>query len=160
MAHERVMARRVGEPRRGQARVERLPLKPGGAYAAYLIKGAVVILAALLAIFLHWGAGVAFMLALLAIAAFSPTVSCLSVWAALLTFAICPLLIVAFQHAWLQQSPLVNYYAANLGLYTLNNAVETITPWAFYLLGIGLIGRTVSYARNEKRFDEIRYGTE
>lgn len=101
-----------------------------------------VVLTALLA---HWGVGAALLLGLLIASVSGFIDSRLSLMLGVLCIACCPLVIIARQGAWLSQSVLVGYYAANAGLYTLIGVPDTLTRWAFYLLGIGLLGQIMRY---------------
>jgi len=56
----------------------------------------------------------------------------------MLSLAACPLLLLAARYAWLQQSTIVNYTAANLGLYSLTNSADEVAIWAYYFLCIGV----------------------
>lgn len=119
------------------------------------IKITIVAVVVLVVLLLKWGIGAAFLLGLFVASAFNSAASWLSIGAALLCIASCPLLIVAEQHAWLQQSSLVNYYAASIGVYSFNNAVDTVLPTAFYLLCIGLVGRVAVYITRDKKYDRV-----
>src|SRR5437016_2317575 len=89
---------------------------------------AIVVIVALRA----WDGGAAFYLGLLAASITGLIDGRLSVAAGLVCIAACPILQIAEPHAWLQQSNSVNYYAANLGLYSLTYAADTVAVWAYY----------------------------
>jgi len=74
----------------------------------------------------------------------------ISIALALLCLTFYPIIAVAERNAWLAQSPLVGYYAANIGVYSTKNVIDTVTEWAFYLLCIGLVGRLARYVVQEK----------
>lgn len=73
----------------------------------------------------------------------------------LLCLALYPVAALAERNAWLQQSPVVGYYAATVGLYSAKGIIDALTSWAFYFLGIGLVGRLARYMIlvQEKSFD-------
>lgn len=74
----------------------------------------------------------------------------------LLCFTLYPILALAEQGAWLQQSPLVNYYAASIGIYSIKSVIDMMMAWAFYFLSIGLLGRLARYlVQREKSFDNV-----
>lgn len=113
-------------------------------------QASVIVVAVLVALFAPWGAGAAILLGLLAASASGLVDSRVSIALGLLCIACCPLAIVGQQYGWLSQSVLVGYYAANVGLYTLSGAVGTLTTWAFYFMGIGLIGQIVRYVARQR----------
>ncbi len=118
-----------------------------------ILKLLVTILVVLAVLMAHWGAGAAVMLGLLAASATTLVDGRFSFGIALLCLASWPLLGLADRQGWLQLSPLVNYYVANAGLYTLKSAPDTVAMWAFYFLCIGLTGRTIQYVLRDKRYD-------
>ncbi len=78
----------------------------------------------------------------------------LSIAIGLFFLASYPILVEAESVAWLQQSSLVNYYAANIGIYSMKNVIDTMLAWAFYFLVIGLLGQLVRYlVYREKSFN-------
>lgn len=91
------------------------------------------------ALLLNWGTGSAILLGLLAASVSGLLDRRVLIAAGLSSLACCTILLVAEQHAWLERSPLVNYYAANFGIYSLTNAVNALTLWAFFLFGSGLV---------------------
>lgn len=95
--------------------------------------------------FLKWGGGTAFLLGLLTAAVFALIDSRAIIAAGLLCVAACPLGMLAQDGAWLQQSTIVNYYAASVGIYGFQDISSTLVTWALYLLGIGTMGRVVQY---------------
>ena len=113
-------------------------------------------LAVALVAFWHWDAQAAFFLGLLASSVCGLIDGRVSVVAGLLGIAACPLLLVADQHAWLQRSTLVNYYAAGTGLITLSAAADQMAIWAYYFLCIAVLAQIVRYAAREKRRDGER----
>lgn len=68
-----------------------------------------------------------------------------SIAVGLLCLASYPVLVVADHYAWLQQSSLVNYFAANIGIYSLKSTIDAMMTLAFYFLGIGLLGLITRY---------------
>lgn len=62
-----------------------------------------------------------------------------AVAAGLIALASCPLLLLAEQYAWLQQSTIVSYYAASLGIVTFSGAADVVAVWAYYLLCISVL---------------------
>ncbi len=78
----------------------------------------------------------------------------LSIVGALLCLVFYPILDVVERNAWLQQSPLVSYYVAKSGIYSIRNVMDTMMTWAFGLMCIGLLGRLARYVvQREKSFD-------
>ncbi len=63
----------------------------------------------------------------------------LAVVAGLFALGSCPLLLLAEQYAWLQQSTLVSYYASSIGIVTFSGASDVVAVWAYYLLCIGVL---------------------
>lgn len=118
------------------------------------LRGAFVVGVVLIALIAHWGLGAIVLLGLLAASGAGFIDSRVSVVLGLLCLACCPLVIVAQQGAWLAQSVLVGYYAASVGLYTLSGAPNTLTLWAFSLIGIGLAGQVIRYVARQK----VRHG--
>lgn len=114
------------------------------------LRGALVAGVILIALLAHWGLGAVVLLGLLAASVAGFVDSRASVALGLLCIACCPLVIVAQQGAWLAQSVLVGYYAASVGLYTLSGAPNTLTLWAFSLIGIGLAGQVIRYVARQK----------
>ncbi len=108
-------------------------------------------LALAIAVLIHWDPGAMFYVGLLAASVTGLIDGRVSVAAGLLCIVCCPLLLIVDQEAWLQQSSLVNYYAANTGLYDLSNAADTMAIWAFYFLSIGVVALTVQYVVRERR---------
>lgn len=98
----------------------------------------------------HGSVGAAFLLGLF-IASITHLVDArLSIVLGLVCLACSPILPIAEQNAWLQRSTLVNYYAANLGLYSLKGAADTVASWAYYFLCIGVAAQIVRYAGRER----------
>jgi len=120
-----------------------------------LVTAAVVIVA-----WRHWDTGAAFFLGMLAASVVGLADARISVVLGLLALALCPLLLVAEHAAWLQRSPLVDYYLATSGIVSLNGAVETVVLWAYYLLCIGAAAHIMSYlTRDRDRGRRLRKGT-
>jgi len=115
------------------------------AWARLLVTVAVVIVA-----WRHWDTGAAFFLGMLAASVVGLIDARISVVLGLLALALCPLLLVAEHAAWLQRSPLVDYYLANSGIVSLNGAMETVVLWAYYLLCIGAAAHIVSYLARDR----------
>lgn len=111
-----------------------------------------------LAVLLSWGVGAAILLGLLAASVIGLADSRLSLAIGIACIACCPLVIIAEQGTWLQQSPFVNYYISIIGLDSFANSVDTLTTWAFYFISIGLIARIVHYAIRDKASDKSRNG--
>jgi len=103
-----------------------------------------------IAAFLLWGGGAAFFLALFAASICGLVDGRISVVLGLLSLACCPLLLVINREAWLQQSSLVNYYVASLGVYSLSGAADEVAVWAYYFLCIGVVTQIVRYYGREK----------
>lgn len=103
--------------------------------------------------FLRWDAGAAFFLALLTASVTGLVDRRVSVVLGLLCLASCPLLLIADREAWLQRSSLVDYYAANAGLYDPSAAAEQTAVWAYYFLCIGVVAQIVRYTVMRKRHD-------
>lgn len=99
--------------------------------------------------------GVAILVALMIATIWGLVDSRLTVVAGLLCLFSYPVLNVAERNAWLQQSPLVNYYAASVGIYSIRAVIDTGMTWAFYLLSIGLISRFTRYIVLEKNHDNV-----
>ncbi len=120
-----------------------------------LRKLVVVVVAVLLAyVVLHDSAGAAFLCGALAASVCGLVDSRLSIAIGLFCLASYPILAAAESVAWLQQSSLVNYYATNIGIYSMKNVIDTMMAWAFYFLVIGLLGQLVRYlVHREKSFD-------
>ncbi len=97
---------------------------------------------------LHWDAGAALFLGLLALSLSGLVDGRVSVVAGLIGIASCPLLIIADQQGWLARSTLVNYYAANAGIITLNGTADQMAVWAYYFLCIGAVAQIARYARH------------
>jgi len=103
--------------------------------------------------FLRWDAGAAFFLALLTASVTGLVDRRVSAVLGLLCLASCPLLLIADREAWLQRSSLVDYYAANAGLYDPSAAAEQTAVWAYYFLCIGVVAQIVRYTVMRKRHD-------
>ncbi len=106
-----------------------------------ILTTAIVVLIALL----HWDAGAAFFLTLLTASLVGLVNRRVSVALGLFSLAGCPLLLIADREAWLQRSSIVNYYAANVGLYNAAVAADTLAVWAYYFLCIGVAAQIVHY---------------
>lgn len=122
----------------------------------HLIQLAITGMTVLMAILFRASIGTALMLGLLAASASGFVDGRVFVIVGVLCLAGWPVLMIGEQNAWLQQSPLVNYYVSSMGLYSLRVAADTLTTWAFYFLGIGLIGRIIGYVRQGTRWDSTR----
>ena len=114
-----------------------------------LIKLAIITAIAVIAL-IRWDVGAAFFLALLAASVMGLLDGRISITLGLLSLAVCPLLLIADHGAWLQRSSLVNYYAANAGLYSTKTAADTVVVWAYYFLCIGVVAKVVHYYIAEK----------
>jgi len=121
---------------------------PGG--RKLLIKLAIIAAVAIVAL-LRWDVGAAFFLALLVAAGTGLLDGRVSIVLGLISLALCPLLLIADREAWLQRSSLVNYYAANAGLYSTKVAADTVIAWAYYFLCIGVVAQIVHYYIVEKK---------
>ncbi len=131
--------------------------RTGLVWAKLLVTGAVVVVA-----WRHWDTGAAFFLGMLAASVIGLVDARISVVFGLLALALCPLLLVAEHAAWVQRSPLVDYYLANSGIVSLNGAVESVVVWAYYLLCIGTAAHIMSYLTRDGdigRRLRIRKGT-
>lgn len=95
--------------------------------------------------------GVAFLLGLFVASLTRLVDGRLSIVLGLICLAWSPILPLAEQNAWLQRSTLVNYYAANLGLYSLKGAADAVASWAYYFLCIGVTAQIVQYVGRERR---------
>lgn len=118
-----------------------------------LMKCAVLAIVVLAAFLLGWGGEAGLLLGVLAASVSGLIDGRLSVAVGLLLVACCPILLMADQNAWLQQSSLVNYYVSSAGVYTLRNAADEVAVWAYYFLAIGvvaLIARYVVQARTKR----------
>lgn len=114
----------------------------------------ITIVVALIAL-LHWDAGAAFFLTLLTASVTGLADRRVSVALGLLSLATCPLLLILDREAWLQRSTIVNYYAANMGLYDPGVVVGSVAIWAYYFLCIGVVAQIVYYvAAGKKRESE------
>ncbi len=100
---------------------------------------------------LHWDVGATLFLGLLSASVVGLLDGRVSVALGLIGLACCPLLLVADQQAWLQRSSLVNYYAADLGLYDLSTATDQMAIWAFYFLCIGVVALIAQYVVRERQ---------
>lgn len=99
----------------------------------------------------HWSVGIALLLSLLVATSIGLLDGRLSIALGLLCLVCCPLLLFAEQQAWLQQSTLVAYYAANLGLLSLSGAADQLAVWAYYLLCIGVFALIVQRMKGGNR---------
>lgn len=156
MAHENVEAQPTTHAR-GSRR-----FTPGGLIASLshamaarrwlvlkIMLAAAVIVAAL--VLFHGSVGAAFLLGLFVASVTQLVDGRLSIVLGLVCLACSPILPIAEQHAWLQRSTLVNYYAANLGLYSLKGAADTVASWAYYFLCVGVAAQIVRYVGRERR---------
>jgi hypothetical protein len=109
------------------------------------VAGVLITSAVTCAAFARWDAGAAFFLGLLAASVTGLIDGRVSVLAGLLGIALCPFLVLAQQESWLQQSSLVNYYAASAGLFTLDYAADQVAVWAYYFLCIGVAAQAAQY---------------
>ncbi len=100
---------------------------------------------------LRWDAGAAFFLALLTASVTGLADRRVSVTLGLLSLASCPLLLILDREAWLQRSTIVNYYAANMGLYDPGAVVDAVAVWAYYFLCIGVVAQIAHYVATGKR---------
>lgn len=104
---------------------------------------------------LQWELGAAFLLGLLAASVLGLLDGRWSVAAGLVCLACSPILLVGAQHAWLQRSMLVNYYVSTIGIDNLKNVADTLTMWAYYFLGIGLVGLIRSYVVQHRKSGSV-----
>jgi len=104
----------------------------------WLVARLAALSAAIVVALAHWDGGAALFLGLLIASCTGLLDGRVSVAIGLLSLAACPLLLIAERYAWLQQSTIVNYYASNLGLYSLTNSADEVAVWAYYFLCIGV----------------------
>lgn len=121
-------------------------------HVARLATSFIVFLASL---WLQWGAGTAFLLGLLVASVLGLVGGRWSVAAGLVCLACSPILLIGAQHAWLQRSMLVNYYISSTGIDNLKSAADTLTMWAYYFLGIGLVGLIRSYVVQHRKSGSV-----
>lgn len=114
-----------------------------------LVKLAVTIVVIIVALW-RWGPGASFFLGLLVASGSGLLSGRVSAAIGLLCLAACPLLLIAEQYAWLQRSSLVNYYAANMGLYTFRGAADEVAIWAYYFLSIAVVAQIIHYFLRER----------
>jgi len=105
----------------------------------------VVVAAVAIMALLRWDGGAAFFLGLLAASITQLVDGRVSIGVGLFAIAACPLLLIANREAWLQQSTLVNYYLANVGLYNAGVAADVVAIWAYYFLCIGVVAQIVRH---------------
>lgn len=151
MEHEQV----ENQARSGGDRVSAPRLVIAALGRGRLIGALLSVAVVLIVLSLKWGGGAAFLLGLLTASVFGVVDGRVSVTAGILCVACCPLGLIAQDGAWLQQSSLVNYYAASVGIYSFQNVTSTVITWAFYLLCIGTMGRIVQYVAARTRGDNL-----
>lgn len=74
----------------------------------------------------------------------------ISISIGLVCLACCPILLLADQQAWLQQSNLVNYYVTSIGIYSLSGAANSVATWAYYFMCIGVVALILRYIRQRR----------
>lgn len=101
----------------------------------------------------HWDWGTAIFIGMFVASLSGLLDGRISITVGLACLVCCPLLLLADQQAWLQQSNLVNYYVASAGIYSLRGAADTVATWAYYFLCIGVAALIVRHIGRDRRRD-------